>query len=46
MQEFVGHCKECSKEIYCYDGFISGIVLENQTVICFDCSEEDEIQIK
>jgi hypothetical protein len=43
MQELVGHCKECSKEIYCKDGFLEGIVLEDKSLVCLDCSNEKQI---
>jgi len=42
MQELVGHCKACKRKIYCNDGFINGIVLEDESLICFDCSEEEQ----
>ena len=37
MKELVGHCQECQKEIYCLDGFLDGIVREDQSLICFEC---------
>jgi hypothetical protein len=42
MQELVGHCKECGKEIYCRDGFLDGIVLEDKSLICFDCNDAEK----
>lgn len=40
MQELVGHCKECKREIVCNDGFICGIILEDKSLVCFDCSDK------
>lgn len=42
MQDLVGQCKACKRKIYCNDGFINGIVLEDTTLICFDCSEHEQ----
>ncbi|UVI28940.1 hypothetical protein [Paenibacillus spongiae] len=42
MQELVGRCKQCGKDIYCNDGFINGVVQEDQTLLCFDCSADHE----
>lgn len=44
MQELVGQCKECKKQIFCKDGFINGIVLEDKSLICFDCFNKDHGQ--
>lgn len=37
MQELVGECKACKKQIFCNDGFINGVVLDDNTLICFEC---------
>jgi hypothetical protein len=42
MQELVGHCRKCGKEIYCRDGFLDGIVLKDKSLICFDCDDEEK----
>lgn len=42
MQELVGRCKECNKQIFCNDGFLNGIILEDKTLICFDCSDKEQ----
>ena len=42
MRELVGHCKACGSEIYCNDGFFTGIVLEDKSVICFECEEKEQ----
>ncbi|WP_169507508.1 hypothetical protein [Paenibacillus harenae] len=42
MRELVGSCKECGKDIYCLDGFLNGIVLEDKSIVCFDCSEPEQ----
>ncbi|MFD0679275.1 MULTISPECIES: hypothetical protein [unclassified Paenibacillus] len=44
MQELVGHCIKCNKPIMCEDGFLNGIVVEDKTLICFECSEEEQSQ--
>ncbi|WP_199924957.1 hypothetical protein [Paenibacillus sp. IHBB 10380] len=45
MQELVGHCKECKKEIFCNDGFLNGIVSEDKSLVCLDCSDKEQIQV-
>lgn len=42
MQEYVGTCMVCQKDIYCHDGFIGGVVLEAGNLVCFSCYEEEE----
>ena len=42
MQELVGLCKECNKQIFCNDGFLNGIVLDDQSLLCFDCSDKEQ----
>lgn len=43
MRELVANCVRCSKQVYCSDGFLNGIVLETNRVLCFECSENDEL---
>jgi hypothetical protein len=44
MQELVGECKACKKQIFCHDGFIDGVVLDDNTLLCFECFDgESEI---
>jgi len=40
VQEPVGHCSKCGTSIYCKDGFLDGVVNEDQTLVCFDCRDE------
>lgn len=40
MEELIGHCRACEKPIYCKMGFLDGIVQEDKTLVCFDCSDE------
>jgi hypothetical protein len=40
MKELVGQCSVCHKEIYCLEGFLNGVILENKDLICFECQEE------
>jgi hypothetical protein len=44
MLELVGHCNKCKKQIFCNDGFINGVVLEDKSLICFDCSDQEQEQ--
>lgn len=39
-KEFVGKCAKCQTDIYCNSGFIEGVVQEDKTLLCFDCSNE------
>ena len=39
MNELVGKCSTCGKEIYCENGFLNGIN-ENGKLACFECGEE------
>lgn len=42
MQELVGHCIVCNKEILCHDGFLNGVVLEDKSLICFTCLDNEQ----
>lgn len=42
MRELVGRCKACGREVFCNDGFFTGIVLEDKSVICFECEEKEQ----
>lgn len=44
MQELVGYCKACKRKIYCNDGFVNGIVLDDKTLLCFDCYSENKLE--
>lgn len=45
MKEFIGNCSICRKELYCFDGFLNGIILEhNQLLICFDCEKKEKVE--
>lgn len=39
MHELVGTCSMCSKPIYCREGFLDGVVLEDKSLVCFECLE-------
>jgi len=41
MQELVGNCNTCGKQVYCLDGFLNGIHSDGQ-LLCFDCAEQTE----
>lgn len=40
MRELVGQCSMCGKEIFCVDGFLEGVVMEDKQLQCLTCSEE------
>ncbi|UJF34519.1 hypothetical protein [Paenibacillus hexagrammi] len=45
MRELVGSCKCCGKAIYCDHGFLNGMVMEDRTLLCFDCfNQEDDAE--
>jgi len=37
MRELVGTCKACQREIYCLDGFLNGVVTNDNEIYCFEC---------
>lgn len=41
MQEYIGNCRICGKNLYCRDGFAEGVVTGQHELICFVC---DKIQ--
>ncbi|WP_269431507.1 hypothetical protein [Domibacillus indicus] len=41
MNEFVGSCVLCGKDVYCQDGFLNG-VKEEGGLHCFECAEQNE----
>lgn len=41
MNEFVGNCTVCNKEINCLDGFLNGVIHEKDgQLYCFECEIE------
>lgn len=42
MRELVGSCSICKREIFCLDGFFSGVYTDDKKIICFDCNEKIE----
>jgi hypothetical protein len=38
MQEHVGSCHMCDKDIFCLDGFLDGMLDEEGRLTCFECS--------
>lgn len=40
MKELVGYCKNCQKEIFCLEGFLNGVLLDDKTLLCYSCEEE------
>lgn len=41
MQELIGPCRQCGKPVYCRDGFLDGVVLEDGSASCFACTADD-----
>ncbi|WP_173918298.1 hypothetical protein [Halobacillus sp. Marseille-Q1614] len=42
MREPVGKCVLCDKEVHCEDGFLNGVIGEDQKLRCFDCEEKEK----
>ncbi|MFF2450003.1 hypothetical protein ACFVSW_23455 [Neobacillus sp. NPDC058068] len=40
MQELIGTCKCCDKEIFCFDGFFNGVITKEKENYCFECYEK------
>lgn len=40
MEEFIGGCIICKKEIYCINGFLNGIIHPDGTLRCFSCDKD------
>ncbi|ETI70042.1 hypothetical protein [Neobacillus vireti] len=40
MQELIGTCKCCEKEIFCLDGFFNGVKTKEKENYCFECYEK------
>ncbi|QOR69059.1 hypothetical protein IM538_05205 [Cytobacillus suaedae] len=40
MEEHIGYCQQCKKEIHCLNGFFNGIVDDQtKTILCFTCAD-------
>jgi hypothetical protein len=46
MKEPVGSCRRCGKTVYCDNGFLEGVVLNEGGVICLECDEKERTQSK
>ncbi|WCK55819.1 hypothetical protein PP175_07755 [Aneurinibacillus sp. Ricciae_BoGa-3] len=46
MQEYVGDCIKCGRNIYCHDGFIGAVVTEPGKMVCFECMERQNEENK
>jgi hypothetical protein len=42
IQELVGTCSVCHKNVYCLDGFLNGVISEAKELFCNECSDEDK----
>ncbi|WP_198162713.1 hypothetical protein [Halobacillus mangrovi] len=43
MVEWVGTCSRCGRGIYCRDGFLDGVIEEDQSLVCFNCDQKEKI---
>ncbi|WP_181833229.1 hypothetical protein [Bacillus taeanensis] len=41
MKELVGCCVSCGKEIYCQNGFLNGVIRDDQLLQCFPCYNQN-----
>ncbi len=41
VNELVGYCEICGKELFCTDGFFQGYIL-NDTNMCYTCFEQNK----
>ncbi|WP_179281435.1 hypothetical protein [Paenibacillus sp. XY044] len=44
MREWIGKCRDCGRDIYCENGFLNGVVLEDQSLKCFGCAEQQDAE--
>jgi len=42
VQEKVGDCKACLRPVYCNDGFLTGAVMEDQSLLCLECIDREQ----
>ncbi|RKD76197.1 hypothetical protein ATL39_0410 [Sinobaca qinghaiensis] len=42
MQEPVGNCCLCGRIVYCMDGFLNGVYIDND-LYCFPCRKEQPL---
>jgi hypothetical protein len=40
MEEKVGYCKICGKELFCENGFLNAALEKDHTLVCFPCEEK------
>ncbi|WP_197468214.1 hypothetical protein [Fictibacillus phosphorivorans] len=41
MNELVGTCGVCGKDLYCTDGFFQGYIIDEKN-ICYTCFEQNK----
>jgi hypothetical protein len=46
VEELIGLCGQCEKPIHCKMGFLEGIVLEDKSLVCFDCAGEEGAEVE
>jgi hypothetical protein len=44
MEEMVGICTWCEKEIFCRGGFLEGLIFGDQQLLCLQCKDEEQPQ--
>jgi hypothetical protein len=42
MQELIGQCDVCKKELYCMDGFFQGEMDSTGKLFCYSCYIEEK----
>ncbi len=40
--EWIGSCCSCGKAVYCRDGFLDGVLDDEQRLFCHSCYAEHE----
>jgi hypothetical protein len=40
MNELIGCCTRCRKEVYCLNGFLNGVHKDSKEIFCFECYEK------
>jgi hypothetical protein len=41
MREHVGVCHICTRDIYCLDGFLNGIIDDKGQLTCLECLDSE-----
>lgn len=44
MEEFIGSCTICKKEIYCINGLLNGLIQLDGTLRFFSCDKKEFLE--